>query len=132
MSRVPHDLHEGSWLYVSAHVEPLDRVRSVCRGHGWPVIVGSDLDPARRAQALRLADACIVDAAAADELATAIAQQRPVVALRQAGSPPGERLDGVHELPYGDHDECAEALGRLLADPDWRRHVAHAAPTDHA
>lgn len=122
---------------MSVHVEPLDRVRSVCRSHGWSVIVGGDLDPARRAQALRLADACIVDAAAAgshadEELTMAIEQGRPVVALRRSGSPSAGGRDAVCELSYADRDECAEALGRLLADPDWRRRVALAAPTDHA
>lgn len=141
MSDIPHDLHEGSWLYVSAHVHPLDRVLAVCRSHGWSVIVGSEeLGPRRRAQALRMADACIVDAStswphAEDELSLAVEQRRPVVVLCQTGcttqsAPAGS--DGVRELAYEDGEECARALDRLLMDPNWRRHVALAAPADHA
>jgi len=140
-SDIPHHLHEGSWLYVSARVGPLDSVLAVCRQHDWPVIVGSEELPARRrAQALRLADACIVEASissphAEDELLLAIQQRRPVVALRASGATGGSALstrsDDVQELTYHDNEECARALDLLLANPDWQRRVALAAPTEH-
>jgi hypothetical protein len=131
----PYELHEGSWFYVSASVQPLDSVLAACRRHGWPVVVGSDdLGAGRRIQALRLADACIVDLSTSspeveEELTVALRERRPVIALRSARVPSLDRPD-VRELSFRDGADCRRQLDRLLTDPSWQRDVALATPSD--
>ena len=83
--------HEGEWIYVSgavAHLGPIIRAK------GWLAITGEveQNDPrtaARRVNALRTADACIIDVSKASidvgaELATAVFAERPVIALQDS------------------------------------------------
>ncbi len=134
--------HEGSWIYVSLpQGEPLALgVMDACRRHGWPVVAASD-DPAdRRLQALRLADACILDISgegpdAGAELATALREGRPVIALRGAIAPCSPFLEDIaressllRQLSCDDTEECLTALDGVLADHAWQTQVARAAP----
>lgn len=147
MPNPEHELHEGNWLYVSAHIQPadndrdmLDSVLAVCRGNGWPVIVGDhEMSPERRAQALRLADACIVNVTVSSaevevEISLALGECRPTIALRRSAQPAATSIahghDAFHELRFRDRDECVQALEQLLMDPDWQRRVAVASPTE--
>lgn len=115
-------------------------VAEMCRRHGWPVVAATEELADRRLQALRLADACIVDisCAGADvgaELAFALCEGRPVIALRneRAGSAPfveniAREHPAVRQLSYENVEECLAALDRVLGDLVWQKQVARAAP----
>ncbi len=134
--------HEGSWIYVSLpQGEPLALgVTEACLRHGWPVVAASDEHADRRLQALRLADACILDISgerpdAGAELATALREGRPVIVLRGANAPSSPFLEeiarehlSVRQLSCEDIEECLTALDGVLADHAWQTQVARAAP----
>jgi nucleoside 2-deoxyribosyltransferase len=134
--------HEGAWMYVSLpQGERLQvGVRETCRRHGWPVVSANDELADRRLQALRLADACIVDISCASpdvgaELAFALCEGRPVIALRSEegrSAPFVEEITREHpsvrQLSYEDVDGCLAALDSVLGDLVWQEQVAWAAP----
>lgn len=115
-------------------------VNETCRRHGWPVVSAAGRPTERRLQALRLADACIVDisSATADagaELAFALCEGRPVIAFRgksETHAPLVEDLlrehPAVRQLSGDNVTECAAALDSLLSDPAWQEQVAQASP----
>jgi hypothetical protein len=136
--------HEGAWIYVSARSgQPLQSVVHVtCRRHGWPVLAADEVPSAQSTQALRLADACILDISpngpdsGGADLALALREGRPVIALSGAPAKRAPRVEelmrthpGVRQLSCDDIGECAAALDRLLGDPAWQRQVALAAPS---
>jgi hypothetical protein len=104
-------------------------------------VLAADEGPsARFTQALRLADACILDISAngpdsGSDLALALREGRPVIALSGAPAKRAPHVEelirthpGVPQLSCQDIGECAAALDRLLGDPAWQRQVALAAP----
>jgi hypothetical protein len=139
-----HEPHEGVWMYVSVPPgEQLEHaVNETCRRHGWPVVSATSRTTQRRLQALRLADACIVDisSATADagaELAFALCEGRPLIAFRSASETNAPLVEdllrdhpAVHQLSRDDLAECVAALDSLLGDPAWHEQVARAAPRD--
>jgi hypothetical protein len=142
---VTHDKrepHEGAWMYVSLpQGEPFALgVAEACRRHGWPVVAATDEHADRRLQALRLADACIVDISgdtsdAGAELAFALCEGRPVIALRSTRAPSSPFIEdiardhpAVRQLSYDDPEECLAALDGVLGDRAWQTQVARAAP----
>jgi hypothetical protein len=135
--------HEGAWIYVSLpHGELLeDGVTETCQRHGWPVLRARDELSELRLQALRLADACIVQVSSAStdagaELAFALCEGRPVIALwnrMEMNAPLVEDImlthPAIHRLSCDDIEECVNALDRVLGDPVWQEQVARAAPS---
>jgi hypothetical protein len=129
-------------MYVSLpQGEPLALgVTEACRRHGWPVVAATDEHADRRLQALRLADACILDISgdtsdAGAELAFALCEGRPVIALRSANAPNSRFLEDiareyprVRQLSYHDPEECVTALDGVLGDRAWQAQVSRAAP----
>jgi len=132
--------HEGSWMYLStAHGSSLgEGVQKICRRHGWPVLAASEQPAHRRLQALRLADACIVEVSAfdgaRDDLAIAVTEGRPVIALHLQLDEDAWPADlafadrAVQRVSCREVDDCLAALDRVLGDEDWQEQVAQAAP----
>jgi hypothetical protein len=129
-------------MYVSLlHGELEAGIRDTCRRHGWPVLAPSDQPAERRLQALRLADACIVDVSAASpdvgaELAFALCQGRPVITLRNEMASTAPFVEdivrdhpAVRHLSYDDVKDCLTALDQVLGDLIWQEQVARAAPS---
>lgn len=129
-------------MYVSLpRGEPLALgLTEACRRHGWPVVAAADEPAERRLQALRLADACILDVSADSsdvgaELKVALREGRPVIALRSTTAPSSSLLEdiarehpSIRQLSYDDPEECLTALDGVLADHTWQTQVARAAP----
>lgn len=137
--REPHD---GAWVYLSVpHSEELrDGIADVCMQHGWPVVTAEGADSERRLAALRFADACILDvstttANAGSELALAVREGRPLIAIRSRAAedaPLAEEATrgngAVRQLSYSAVEDCLSELHEVLGDGLWQEQVARAAP----
>jgi hypothetical protein len=125
--------HEGEWIYISGAFAELG---DIVRSKGWLAIGEEPAEDerraaARRVNALRTADACVIDVGADSfevgaELATAVFSGRPVIALEDAERPTSTFVSellsgkpGVRTVRYSSSDDRAEALSRTLDDPVW-------------
>lgn len=145
--------HEGEWIYVSApraHVNGTteilnERITLTIRSRGWVVLDRGgegDEDPrreVRRLEALRTADACVVDVSSRSEIvgaeiAIAVCSGRPVIVLEHESRPAAGFISALLDrsrlrrvIRYRDVDDCVDALSRTLEDLEWRQAVGHAA-----
>jgi hypothetical protein len=115
-------------------------VHEACRRHGWPVFAASEEPAGRRLQALRFADACILDISIAGsdagaELAFALCEGRPVIALRSDTASSTPLLDEltrehprVRQVNYWGLNDCLAALEGVLSEERWQEQVARATP----
>lgn len=129
------------YLSLLSDDEFLAGVREACRRHGWPVLAASEEPPGRRLQALRLADACILDISidgldAGAELALALCEGRPVIALRSHSADSTPLLEeltrehpAVRQVSYRGLDDCLAVLEGVLSEGRWQEQVAQAAPS---
>jgi hypothetical protein len=145
------ELHEGEWIYLSMPFEHLngsattmaDGIVTTLHAHGWPALIGTSVDAERstaaRFEALRTADACVLDVStpSADigaEVAMAIGAGRPVIALEDAALPPSRLVADLiaHDprartIVYHDVDDCLVALAETLGDLTWITTIGDAA-----
>lgn len=142
---------EGEWIYLSAPLAHLngsaasmtDGIVAAMRARGWEAFLAAPVDDERstaaRLEALRTADACVIDVSSSSadvgaEVATALGAGRPVVALQDAVHPPSGFVAALiardvrsRTIVYQDVDDCLSALGATLEDPRWIAAVGDAA-----
>jgi hypothetical protein len=130
-------IEESTWVYLAtppARNELAEAMTEVCRAAGWGVYrpEGRAAGPRQRLDAMRHADAVIVDLSAEDsqtvaDLAAARDAGRPILALqpapRKARAEISELLDGYDRavvLACADTHECLQLAGETLTAASWR------------
>lgn len=147
--------HEGDWLYVSAPlahlngtatalVQSIERVIDATGRLPFlsPETPGAESSRARAYEALRFAQACVVDISTDSEevgsdLGCALAAGRPIIGIKHDAVRTGDSLVAAvttlgrgRVIRYTDAAECVEQLQTTFEDPRWWRLVADATAQD--